>query len=117
MQDSSDQEGDWNSIAYGGAVGSESLSAWSSRRVGSFLIVDGNGPTGQKRRISSGSRFSARFFCASRLADNPTFHPLGKLAQRSLQHVGNFPQTAHRRIDDASFHAANIRPIETALVA
>jgi len=60
---------------------------------------------------------SARFLGPSLLADNPPFHSLGKLAQRRLQNLGDFPQPADRRIDDASFHAADIRPIKTALVA
>jgi hypothetical protein len=60
---------------------------------------------------------SARFFCAPLLAADPQFHPLDHLAQRSIQRVRNLPQPTRRRIDDASFHAANIRPIEPALVA
>ena len=71
----------------------------------------------EEKRFSSESLSSARLFNPSLLADDPQFHPLDDLAQRSIQRVGYFPQPTHRRIDDASFHAANIRPIEPALVA
>ena len=60
---------------------------------------------------------SARFFGPSLLVDNPEFHPPVNLVQRRLQNFGDFPQPADRRIDDASLHAADIRPIEPALAA
>ena len=77
---------------------------WSKRSSGKGWLSKGE-PT-------LGSAFSPPL-----LAADPQFHPLDYLAQRSIQRVGNFPQPIHRRIDDASFHTANIRPIEPALVA
>src|SRR6184192_4369718 len=60
---------------------------------------------------------STRFFGLSLLVHDPEFHPLGNLAQRRLQRVGNLPQPAHRRVDDPSLHSANIRAVEAALAA
>jgi hypothetical protein len=63
------------------------------------------------------SRSSTRFLGPSLLVHNPNFHPLGDLAQRRFQRIGNFPQTAHRRINDSSLHPADIRAVEPALAA
>ena len=75
-------------------------------------VVEWEEEGSQARALSS-----ARSFCPPLLADNPQFHPSDHLAQWSAQHVGNSPEPAYRRIDDTSFHSANIRPIEPALVA
>jgi hypothetical protein len=63
------------------------------------------------------SRSLARFLGASLLVHNPEFHPLGNLAQRCFQRFGDFPKTAHGRIDDTSLHSADIRAVEAALAA
>ena len=47
----------------------------------------------------------------------PDFHPFGNLAQRSVQHLGDPPQAAHRRVEDSSFHAANVSAVEATLAA
>jgi hypothetical protein len=60
---------------------------------------------------------SARFLGPSLLVHNPEFHPLGNLAQRRLQRVGNLPQPGHRRIDNPSLHPADGCSIEPALAA
>src|SRR5579863_4683290 len=60
---------------------------------------------------------STRFLGPSLLVNNPEFHPLGNLAQRRLQRVGNLPQPAHRRIDDPSVDPADVCSVEAALAA
>jgi len=60
---------------------------------------------------------STRFLGPSLLVNNPEFHPLGNLAQRRLQRVGNLPQPAHRRIDDPSLDPADVCSVEAALAA
>ena len=60
---------------------------------------------------------STRFLGTSLLVNNPEFHPLGNLAQRRLQRVGNLPQPAHRRIDDPSLDPADVSSVEAALAA
>jgi hypothetical protein len=42
-------------------------------------------------RLSSESRSSTRFLGTSLLVHNPQFHPLGDLAQRRFQRIGDFP--------------------------
>src|SRR5579863_10009219 len=68
-------------------------------------------------RLSSESRSSTRFLGPSLLVHNPEFHPLGNLAQRGLQRIGNLPQPPHRRVDDPSLDSANVCSIEAALAA
>src|SRR6202050_2727545 len=60
---------------------------------------------------------STRFLGPSLLVNNPEFHPLGNLAQRRLQRVGNLPQPAHRRVDDPSLDPADVCSVEAALAA
>jgi len=59
--------------------------------------------------------YSTRFLGPALLIDNPRFHPLHNLAKWGVQRVGDLPETTHRRVDNASFYTANIRPIEPAL--
>jgi len=60
---------------------------------------------------------STRFLGPSLLVNNPEFHPLGNLAQRRLQRVGNLPQPSHRRVDDPSLDPADVCSVEAALAA
>jgi hypothetical protein len=60
---------------------------------------------------------STRFLGPSLLVNNPEFHPLGNLAQRRLQRVGNLPQPAYRRIYDPSLDPADVCSVEAALAA
>src|SRR5579871_1213799 len=63
------------------------------------------------------SRSSTRFLRPSLLRNNPEFHPLGNLAKRGLQRVGNLPQPPHCRVDDPSFDPADVCSVEAALAA
>ncbi|MCU1260181.1 MAG: hypothetical protein JWO80_3066 [Bryobacterales bacterium] len=67
--------------------------------------------------IAFGSLSSARFPGPTLLADNPQFHPLRNLAERSLQCVGNLPESAHRRINDSALDPADVCPVEAAIGA
>ena len=67
--------------------------------------------------LVSESRSSTRLLGPSLLVHNPEFHPLGNLAQRGLQRVGNLPQPTHRRVDDPSLDPADVRSVEAALAA
>lgn len=55
--------------------------------------------------------------CCPLLRGDPEFHALRELAQGSLQHLGDLPQPADRRVDDPALDSADIRPIETAIGA
>src|ERR1041385_5395614 len=55
--------------------------------------------------------------CGPILGRHPHFHTLCQLAERGLQRISNLPKAAHRRVDDPSLHAAEVRTIKAALAA
>ena len=68
--------------------------------------------------LSRESRSSTRLLGPSLLVHNPEFHPLGNVWLSGIfSRISNFPQTAHRRINDPSLYSANIRAVEAALAA